>query len=118
MQGELAVGATVSRRHRRRFLRCCKAGAGASNTRLGRLVFGLRESRAEPPADFLRACSRRFVARTVSRSKRRFVGHEGLCSFSAAIAVRQRAAARRPARLRVLGARPVLASCDLARVLL
>jgi hypothetical protein len=48
MQDELAVRATVSRRHRRRFLRCCKAGAGAINTRLGRLVFGLRESRAEP----------------------------------------------------------------------
>lgn len=41
MQGELAVGATVSRRHRRRFLRCCKAGAGVRSARLGRLVFGL-----------------------------------------------------------------------------
>ena len=110
MQGELAVGATVSRRHRRRFLRCCKAGAGASNTRLGRLVFGLRErSEQSPRRNFcgvfaaLRGAYRKPLETT-------FVGHEGSCLLSAAIAVRRCADGPGQRALRAPGARPVLAS--------
>jgi hypothetical protein len=50
MQCELAVGATVRRGIEGVFFGA-KAEAGARNTRLGRLVFGLLAIRAEPPAE-------------------------------------------------------------------
>ena len=50
MQGELAVRATV-RRGIEGAVFGAKAGAGVFSTRLGRLVFGFRESRAEAAAE-------------------------------------------------------------------
>jgi hypothetical protein len=77
MQDELAARATV-RRGIEGVIFGAKAGAGATDTRLGRLVFGLRESRAEPTAELFAAIRGAWRPVPCGASGRRLLGMQDL----------------------------------------